>query len=208
MLSPEQFRQIKAQLLKQIEQLPENQREALREQISGMDAEHLEQFLRQNGMLKEGEEEIGEETSHEAPGKQECVFCLILQGKVPSYKIDENKTSLAILEINPLSKAHSIVLSKEHDRLPSSAFTLANKIGKRIKSKFKPEEVKIENAKLLGHNLIQIIPIYKDQKLEKKKAEEKELILLQDKLKAKPRKKKEKPVIEQKPLEKVPRRIP
>ena len=102
-------------------------------------------------------------------------------------EIAENKDNLAILEINPLSYGHSLVISKQHDKLPSSAFSLASKIAKRLKSKFKADEVKIENSQVMGHNLINVIPIYTDIKLEKKKAEEKELILLQDKLKSKPK---------------------
>jgi len=205
MLTEEQAKQLKAQLLKQIESLPPQQRDSIREQIEPMNAQQFEDFLRKNGMLKDEE---GEEGAPEQKGKQECVFCLILQGKVPSYKLDENSRSLAILEINPLSKGHSLVLSKKHDKLPSSAFTLANKIAKRLKSKFKAEEVKIENSQVLGHQLINIIPLYKDVKLEKKKAEEKELILLQDKLQSK--KKEKKPVKEEKPATplKAPRRFP
>jgi diadenosine tetraphosphate (Ap4A) HIT family hydrolase len=132
-----------------------------------------------------------------------------LEGKIPSHKLDENKTSLAILEITPLSKGHSLVISKKHEKLPSSAFSLANKIGKRIKSKLKPEEVKIESDILLGHNVIQVIPVFKNEKLEKKKASEEELILLKDKLKSKPKiKKQKKQEINEIKFEQAPRRFP
>ena len=204
MLNQEQSQKIKEQILQQIESwdADEEQKKQAIEQIENMNEEQLEQFLAQNKMIKqEGEEN--------KPEKQECVFCSILQGKIPSYKIDENKKAIAILEIAPLSNGHSIIISKIHEKLENSAFVLANKITKRLKRKLKAIEVKIENANLFGHNLIQIIPLYKDIKLEKKKAEQKELILLQEKLRAKPRKKKEKqkPIQEIK-LEPAPRRIP
>jgi len=205
MLNEEQAKKIKQEILKQIESWPENQRKAAREQIEAMSPDELEQFLIKNKMIKNADEGILPEEG----GKQECVFCLILHGKVPSYKLDENSSSLAILEINPLSKGHSLVISKEHNKLSNKAFSLANKLAKRIKSKFKPEEVKIENSKVLGHEMVNIIPIYKNEKLEKKKADERELILLQDKLRTKPKAKKEKKVkqIEIK-LIKAPKRIP
>lgn len=211
-LSSEQLKQIREQLLKQLESLPPQQANQIRNQISGLNDSEFEQFLIKNKMIREGEDsgEDSKESSQEQ-GKQECVFCLIIQGKIPSYKLEENKKSLAILEINPLSYGHFIVLSKEHNKLPSQAFTLANKLAKKIKSKLKPEDVKIENAKVMGHNLINIIPIYKDKKLEKKKAEEKELILLQDKLQTKKKEKKAKKPKENIPvssLPKAPRRIP
>jgi len=206
-LSSEQLKQIKSQLFKQIENMPEAQKAQLKQQIGGMNDEEFEQFLIKNKIIKTSEEGGG--GIEEKEEKQECVFCSILKGKIPSHKLDENKKSLAILEINPLSKGHSLVLSKQHDKLPSSAFSLANKIAKRIKSKLKPEEVKIENARIMGHQAIQIIPIYKDEKLEKKKAEEKELILLQDKLKSKPKvKKQKKQEVTEIKLEQAPRRIP
>ena len=199
MLNPEQMQKIKEQILNQIESWDagEEQKQQAREQIENMNEEQLEEFLKK------------QETTKNKPEKQECVFCLILQGKVPSYKIDENKKAIAILEINPLSKGHSIIISKIHEKLENSSLVLANKIAKRLKRKLKAIEVKIENANIFGHNLVQVIPLYKDVKLEKKKADEKELILLQDKLKAKKqeRKIKQKPVQEIK-LEPAPRRVP
>lgn len=200
MLTEEQAKQLKAQLFKQLGNLPPEQRQAIRNQIESMNSEEFEQFLIKNGMIKQEREE---------KGKDECVFCSILEGKVSSYKLDENKTSLAILEINPLSKGHSLVISKKHDRLSNSAFSLANKLSRKIKSKFKPEDVKIENARIMEHNLIQIIPIYKNEKLEKKKVSEKELILLQDKLQARKKEKKQKQMRqEQATISKAPRRFP
>jgi len=207
-LSSGQLKQIKEQLLKQISQLPENQRESIKAQILGMNDAQFEQFLRQNKMIKDNDFEEDEQNTEDK--EQKCIFCSIIEGKVPSYKLDENKSSVAILEINPLSKGHSLILSKNHDNLPNSAFSLANKVAKRIKSRLKPEEVKIENSKVFGHESIQIIPVYKNEKLEKKKATEEELVLLKDKLKSKPKKKREKKArqVSVSNLPKVPRRFP
>jgi histidine triad (HIT) family protein len=203
-LTEEQIKQIKAQLLKQIESFPSDQREKVKQQIEEMNSEELEEFLVKNNLVKISEKEGAEQ------GKQECIFCSILQGKAPSYRIDENKKALAILEINPLSPGHSLVLSKEHGKLPNQAFSLANRLAKRVKSRLKTEDIKIENSQIMGHNLINVIPLYKDKKLEKIKADEKELILLQDKLKTKQRQKKEKKPKPEEPSEikQVPRRIP
>jgi diadenosine tetraphosphate (Ap4A) HIT family hydrolase len=206
-LNAEQLKHIRQQLLKQLESLPPQQASSIRNQISGMNDEQFEQFLIQNKMIKEGED--AESEPSEEKQEQKCVFCSIIEGKVPSHKLGENKSSLAILEINPLSKGHSLVLSKNHNKLPSSSFSLANKIAKRLKSKLKPEEVKIESDKVLGHNLIQIIPIYKDSKLEKKKANDEELILLKDKLHIKKKEKKKKSQnIQEIKLELAPKRVP
>ena len=170
----------------------------IKQQILGLNEEQLEAFLKQNKIeiTKEGQlKQEGQEGSggQEGPGSGEsnqCVFCSIVQGKMPSYKIAENEKSIAILEINPLSKGHSIILPKEHiktEKLAKSSLGLAQKIGKKIKTKLKPEDIKIETSSLMGHAMINVIPIYKDGKLEKHKAEESELKELQSKLETKKR---------------------
>ncbi|MBU4086698.1 MAG: hypothetical protein KKB21_03935 [Nanoarchaeota archaeon] len=204
-LTEEQINSIKAQMLKQIESWPKEQQEQAISQLDSMSPEEFEEFVQKNNIVRE------DSSQNQEPEKQECIFCSILQGKVPAYKIDENTSSLAILEINPLSSGHSIIISKNHNKLSNSAFSLANKVAKRIKRKLKASEVKIENANILGHNLIEVIPMYKGQELKKKKAEEKELILLQDKIKAKPKPKRQKKIQSQVPissLPKAPRRVP
>ena len=138
------------------------------------------------------------------------VFCSIIKGEIPSCKIDENKSAIAVLEINPISKAHALIIPKKHEtieKLPSSVLSLAKNIAKKIKSKFKPGDIRIETSSVQGHGIINIIPLYKDAKLEKKKADEKELQELQKKLEKKVRIRKIKPK-KLKELPKAPIRIP
>jgi diadenosine tetraphosphate (Ap4A) HIT family hydrolase len=49
-----------------------------------------------------------------------CIFCKIVAGKVPSHKIWEDDKNLAILSIFPNTPGFSVVLTKEHK--PSYAF--------------------------------------------------------------------------------------
>jgi len=46
--------------------------------------------------------------------KQNCIFCHIIEGKVPSKKIHEDEICLAILDINPANPGHILLLPKEH----------------------------------------------------------------------------------------------
>ena len=46
--------------------------------------------------------------------KQNCPFCKIVAGQIPSSKVLETKNILAILDINPAAKGHCLVLPKEH----------------------------------------------------------------------------------------------
>ena len=46
--------------------------------------------------------------------KQQCIFCHIIEGKVPSKKVYEDDKCLAILDINPANIGHILLLPKEH----------------------------------------------------------------------------------------------
>lgn len=46
--------------------------------------------------------------------RKNCVFCKLIAGEFPSNKIFENETSISILDINPSTKGHSLVMPKDH----------------------------------------------------------------------------------------------
>ena len=43
-----------------------------------------------------------------------CIFCDIIEDKAPCSKIYEDELSLAILDINPFSRGHCLVIPKRH----------------------------------------------------------------------------------------------
>jgi histidine triad (HIT) family protein len=45
---------------------------------------------------------------------EECIFCKIVEGKIPCHKIYEDKQALVFLDINPITEGHSLVVSKKH----------------------------------------------------------------------------------------------
>ena len=49
-------------------------------------------------------------------GGENCVFCKIVEGKIPAHKIYEDGNFLAFLDINPRSPGHVQVIPKEHYR--------------------------------------------------------------------------------------------
>jgi len=168
-LTDEQAEDIRAQLLDQVSNFPEDKKKQIEDKILSMTNEELEDFLKQNQAM-----------AQQPTSGKECVFCLIIAGKMPSHKIAETKDELAVLEINPIAKGHALVLPKKHagiTKIPKSSFGLAKKIATRIISRFNPQEVKITTSNIFGHALIEIIPFYKDTDPSKrKKAEEKDLI--------------------------------
>ena len=46
--------------------------------------------------------------------KDYCIFCKIAAGEIPSRKIYEDKDLIAIMDLNPTSKGHSLIIPKEH----------------------------------------------------------------------------------------------
>jgi histidine triad (HIT) family protein len=43
-----------------------------------------------------------------------CVFCRIRDGEIPSAKLYEDDRTLVIMDINPLTQGHCLVLTKTH----------------------------------------------------------------------------------------------
>ncbi len=46
--------------------------------------------------------------------KQNCIFCKIVEGEVPSKQVYEDEYVIAILDIRPATEGHVLVLPKEH----------------------------------------------------------------------------------------------
>lgn len=46
--------------------------------------------------------------------KEKCIFCSIISGEIPSYKIYEDQKFVAFLDIFPVTPGHTIVMPKKH----------------------------------------------------------------------------------------------
>ena len=45
---------------------------------------------------------------------EDCIFCKIVKGDIPSIKIYEDEHVFALMDINPLSEGHALVIPKLH----------------------------------------------------------------------------------------------
>lgn len=45
---------------------------------------------------------------------ENCIFCKIIKGDIPCYKVFENEKVLAFLDINPVMLGHTLVIPKKH----------------------------------------------------------------------------------------------
>ncbi|OGI64357.1 hypothetical protein A2914_01835 [Candidatus Nomurabacteria bacterium RIFCSPLOWO2_01_FULL_41_21] len=46
--------------------------------------------------------------------ENDCIFCKIVKGDIPSNKIYEDEETFAFLDIAPVNLGHTLVISKEH----------------------------------------------------------------------------------------------
>jgi len=199
MLSEQETEEIKQKLISHVEStFPADQIATARQQIETMSPAELETFLEKNNIAKDE--------------NSDCVFCSIASGKIKSVQLGENEKAVAVLEINPISKGHALIIPKNHDdEAGKEALALAEKISQTIKKKLKPKEVKISNSKLFGHNLINVLPVYSKETFdsERKKATLEDLEKIKEEIEKQPIKKEKKPKIEKiKEFLWLPKRIP
>jgi len=163
-LTKEQADDVRNQLLGQIKNVPEESREEVRKQIESMTPDQMEEFLKKNQQMDDAE------------GK--CIFCSIAEGKTPSIKIDENEEAIAVMDINPISKGHVLVIPKAHGEDPKEkSQELAFKVGGKILEELKPKDITTRGAKIGDHTILNVIPIYEDTDFEKRiKVDNKELL--------------------------------
>ena len=66
--------------------------------------------------MTEGQPDFSKMTPQEIAEyqKKNCIFCKIIAGEIPSKKVYEDEAFFAILDINPVTKGHVLLLPKEH----------------------------------------------------------------------------------------------
>ena len=43
-----------------------------------------------------------------------CVFCKIIAGEIPCFKLHEDETTIAFMDVNPINPGHALAVVKEH----------------------------------------------------------------------------------------------
>jgi len=66
----------------------------------------------------------------------DCIFCKIVEGKIPCTKIYENENVLAFLDIAPINYGHTLIIPKKHyknlEEIPGKELFEVIKVVKRI----------------------------------------------------------------------------
>ncbi|MBQ3546302.1 MAG: HIT family protein [Lachnospiraceae bacterium] len=76
--------------------------------------------------------------------KEDCIFCKIANGIIPSYTLYEDDDFRVIFDLGPVSKGHALILPKEHyaniyeldEEIASKVFVLAKKMATAMTEAF------------------------------------------------------------------------
>jgi histidine triad (HIT) family protein len=76
----------------------------------------------------------------------DCIFCKIIKGEIPSYTVYQDDKTLAFLDINPNNRGHTLVIPKKHasnitdmeDMYVEAVFKAVKKVVKGIQDVINP----------------------------------------------------------------------
>ncbi|WP_050182745.1 HIT family protein [Domibacillus robiginosus] len=103
-----------------------------------------------------------------------CIFCKIINGDIPSAKVYEDENVYAFLDISQVTKGHTLVIPKKHEESlfelsPETAgpfFESVQKVAKAIQAAFSPKGLNLLNnngetaGQTVFHYHMHLIPRY------------------------------------------------
>lgn len=108
--------------------------------------------------------------------KENCIFCKIANGQIPSKTLYEDEDFRVILDLGPATEGHALILPKEHaanlfelpEALASKALLVAQKMAVRMKETLGCDGLNLvqNNGEAAGqtvsHFHIHVIPRYEN----------------------------------------------
>jgi histidine triad (HIT) family protein len=104
--------------------------------------------------------------------KEDCIFCKIVSGQLPSFKIYEDDYVSAFLDIQPAGRGHTLIVPKQHyenvhdipEEMEAYIYQIAKRIADAQKNIFSPAGISIaqNNGRAAGqvifHFHVHVIP--------------------------------------------------
>lgn len=108
---------------------------------------------------------------------QDCIFCKIIDGEIPSAKVYEDEDVYAFLDISQVTKGHTLVIPKQHTQdiyhtdsdVAEKLFARVPKIANALKKTYEPIGLNVLNnneepaGQSVFHLHIHLIPRYGKQ---------------------------------------------
>ena len=110
---------------------------------------------------------------------EDCLFCGIVEGSIPSERIDSDERTVAFMDINPATPGHALVVPRIHsaDLMEIEAEDLeattlaAQRLARRMKDALDADGINVLNAcgetawQTVFHFHLHVIPRYEDDPL-------------------------------------------
>lgn len=108
---------------------------------------------------------------------QDCIFCKIIDGEIPSSKVYEDEYVYAFLDISQVTKGHTLVIPKNHEKdifelqeeTASHLFKAVPQIAKALNKTFSPIGMNVlnNNKEFAGqsvfHYHLHLLPRYGEE---------------------------------------------
>ncbi|HEX7005702.1 MAG TPA: HIT family protein [Alphaproteobacteria bacterium] len=84
----------------------------------------------------------------------DCIFCKIVAGAIPCFKLYEDEATLAFMDINPANEGHALAIAKEHWRdlyeippdLLGAVARTAQKVAAAVRKTVEPDGINLAQA--------------------------------------------------------------
>ncbi len=107
---------------------------------------------------------------------ENCIFCKIVKGEIPGIKIYEDDSVLALLNIHPITKGHTLVIPKIHaenlldlnDEIVKEVFLGVKRAQERVEKVLSPDGFNVgfnhgaAGGQSIFHLHVHIIPRWND----------------------------------------------
>jgi histidine triad (HIT) family protein len=96
-----------------------------------------------------------------------CIFCEIVAGRAPAHVVAEDDLSLCLLDINPFTEGHCLVVSKRHvpwwhdlsEVEVTSLFRMAKRVANRLQASYEPDFVCLyARGRRVPHTHVFLVP--------------------------------------------------
>jgi histidine triad (HIT) family protein len=110
----------------------------------------------------------------------DCIFCKIAAGELPSEIVQEDEHALAFMDLNPWTRGHALVIPRRHskdlyevgDEDLRQTFAAAKRLAERMRDALSCDGVNLLNAcgpaawQTVFHFHVHVIPRYEDDPLQ------------------------------------------
>ena len=115
-----------------------------------------------------------------ADPQPDCIFCKVVAGEIPGEVIDSDERTLTVMDINPATRGHAVVITREHaeslfeldDENVLAAMQATRRVAQRMRATLSPDGFNILHNigraawQSIFHFHVHVIPRYRDDPLQ------------------------------------------